>query len=910
MRLKFSIHYGVLWGQTLHVLITYRYRDGGERTENHLMTPQGGDCWMLETTLPDGARQPYASFSYYYQVENGEGSVERREWRGAERAYVFDASVHYVFSDSWQESPSARILFTSAFSVWRQQWREDKAEGDDVLGQIRLPMFRRTILFRVFAPQLADNEELAICGNHPVLGDWNPSCAVRMRRMGAQEWAMTVRIDNVALPLEYKYVVIDRQSRRLKQWEEGDNRSTGNCLLADGEALVLFGHLVRLPEKRWHGAGVSVLLSELRSERSCGIGDFGDLRRLVDWAISVGMRMVHLPPLHDTVLKGDCRDNNPYHSVSSCALHPQYLDLVALGEIADKDAMRRFCEKRKELEALGEIDDEAVCRVKSDYACWRFEEEGEAVLSSQAFKEFQHKNAFWLIPYAVFCVKRKELTAGCASERAEWGVYCEKILEGTERLVPSLEREIHKIEYVQYHLHWQLKSVSDYARSHGVVLMTDVPVGVCPDSVDRWLYSDLFDDAVSLGQMPSDEIPDGRISALMLFKKPLTEQQQAGITAWWHGRMERMAEFFDAIRLPQAISYVSAWVVPHHQVSATMGQFSPSLPLTVEELAMFGLKWPRDMYARPWIDDAMVAQLFGLCAEKVKRQYLLPSSNGFYRLRDEVASPARLQHVFEGRTDESSLYVKEGLRRLAANVLFVEDAHRSGEFHPRLGGLHTSAFRMLNEEERRAYHRVYRHYFGNRHEALWRCCANRFLAEAAGSTRMLVVASDDGAQPYGWGEALAAHGVLPFSVSASSKSGDAEFGQPEKTPYRSMVAASELGSASLQQWWEECLPRAQRYAMSVLQKEMFAPCSLSPALAEEIVARHLHSPSMFCVLNMQDWLAVSGTSYAEGTRTEGMGRTLGEDNRWRNRMPFTLNQLQGDDAFNEKIRQMIKGSGR
>lgn len=872
--------------------------------------PQGGDCWALETTLPDGAHRPYVSFSYYYQVENGDGSVERREWRGAERAYVFETSVHYVFSDSWQESPSSCILFTSAFRVWRQQWREGKQKNNEGLCQTRLSVFRRTILFRVFAPQLEDNEELAICGNHPVLGDWNPSCAVRMWRMGEQEWTMTVRVDNVALPLEYKYVVIDRQSHRLKQWEEGDNRSTGSYLLADGEALVLFGSLVRLPERRWLGAGVSVPLAVLRSEQSCGVGDFGDLRSLVDWAISVGMRIIHLPPLHDTVLKGDSRDNNPYHSVSSCALHPQYLDLVALGEIADKVAMRRFREKRKELEALGKIDDEAVWRVKSEYAWRRFEEEGGTVLASQAFKEFRQKNAFWLIPYAVFCVLYKDLAASCAVERAEWSACCEKILEGTARLAPSLEREIHKIEYVQYHLHRQLKSVSDYARSHGVVLMTDVPAGVCPDCVDRWLYSDLFDDAVLLARKPSNVTPEGSISTLIPFKKPVTGQQQAAFTAWWHRRMKRTAVFFDAIHLPQAISCVSAWVVPRHQVSATMGQYSSSLPLSVEELAMFGLKWPRDMYARPWIDDAIVGQLFGLCAEKVKSQYLLPSSNGFYRLREEVASPARLQHVFEGRTDESSLYVQNGLRRLAANVLFVEDVHRLGEFHPRFDGLHTSAFRMLNEEERRAYHRVYRHYFGNRHEALWHCCANRFFAEAVGRTRMLVVAGGDGANLCGWDEVLAAHGVLPSCISVSSKSGDAEFGQLEKNPYRSLVAASALGSDSLQQWWEECLPRAQRYAMSVLQKEMFAPCHLSPALAEEIVARHLHGPSMFCVLNMQDWLAISGTSYAVGIRTACMGRTLEGDNYWSNRMPFTLNQLQGDDTFNEKIRQMIKGSGR
>ena len=49
-----------------------------------------------------------------------------------------------------------------------------------------------------------------------------------------------------------------------------------------------------------HHHGLSLPLFSLRSEKSCGIGDFGDLLPLIDWAKSLGFDCIQLLPLNDT----------------------------------------------------------------------------------------------------------------------------------------------------------------------------------------------------------------------------------------------------------------------------------------------------------------------------------------------------------------------------------------------------------------------------------------------------------------------------------------------------------------------------------------------------------------------------------------------------------------------------------
>ena len=280
MKLKFTINYGTQWGQSLHVVISYMSIDGSVRKSNLLMATEDGVLWTIETSVIESRQHPVASFSYFYQVEDADGNVLRKEWTGVPRCYHFDSSKNYLLPDLWRDIPLQYHLYSSAYAVTTL----GNPESHEVTAK-RLPLYRKTIIFRVSAPQLRKGQSLAILGSHPALGDWNSARFLKMEYMGKFDWILSVNVDHVLLPLEYKYVIIDDETNALMAWEEGDNRTTEGMISSeqnafpDGSVLVAYGESLRVKEHTWRAAGVVVPVFSLRSEHSYGVGDFGDLRR-------------------------------------------------------------------------------------------------------------------------------------------------------------------------------------------------------------------------------------------------------------------------------------------------------------------------------------------------------------------------------------------------------------------------------------------------------------------------------------------------------------------------------------------------------------------------------------------------------------------------------------------------------
>lgn len=315
MKLRFRIPYTTQWGESLHVVLCYRSKDGTKRRQKQLMQTQDGQLWTLETAVVESRQHPMSSVTYNYQVEDSEGRVLRREWSQVPRTYWFESSKNYVFEDQWHDVPLCAHLYSNAYLTTCHAPHGEQVEAR------RLPLYRRTALFRVSAPQLQAGQSLALLGSHPAMGSWSTARYLRMEYIGQRDWMLSVNLDAVQLPLEYKYVVIDDQTNELLAWEEGENRLLTEPL-NDGEVRVLYGGLLRLKEKMWRAAGVVVPVFSLRSEHSCGVGDFGDLQRLVDWAVATGMKVIQLLPVNDTTTDGHWHDSYPYNITSCFALHP------------------------------------------------------------------------------------------------------------------------------------------------------------------------------------------------------------------------------------------------------------------------------------------------------------------------------------------------------------------------------------------------------------------------------------------------------------------------------------------------------------------------------------------------------------------------------------------------------------
>jgi len=904
MKLKFSINYHTIWGQSLHVVITYTGVDGRQKSTNLLMTTDDGAYWTAETALMESRRNPVVAFSYYYQVEDAEGEVVRREWRGVERLYAADSSKNYVFPDSWRDIPLQHHLYTLAYSTTtgNQQLQEVEAK--------RMPLYRKTVIFRVAAPQLQPGEMLAVCGNHPAIGDWNPARFLLMTPIGGHDWMLSVNVDGMAFPLEYKYVVVDVKTHTLKTWEEGDNRSTGAERADDGQVLVLYGETLRVKEPTWRLAGVVVPLFSLRSEHSYGVGDFGDLKRMVDWAAETGMKMIQLLPLNDTTTTHGWTDSQPYNAISAFALHPHFLDLEQMGQLDDADRMTIYHRQRRELNAYSYCDYPSVHRVKTDYVAEMFRQEGRRVMQTDDFKSFYEANSEWLVPYAAFCVLRDIYGTARFSEWPQLSVYNRKEVES----FCQNHADVQLVFYVQFNLWKQFRDAALYARSKGVALKGDLAIGVGRDSVETWMHPYFFHMDAQAGTPPDKYQPNGQNWGFPTFdwdsSTSRTADRRMNLYDWFACRFRWMEQFFDAFRIDHVVGFFRMWEVPDDCINATLGHFAPSLPMSEEEIGHFGLVFRRDLMTRPLINDRVLQKFFGMHADYVREHFLMAKAYGLYDLRSDFDSQLKVVRHFEGRNDENSLWIKEGLMRLLQNVLFLEDRHQSGMYHPRFGVYNETVYEVLTAEEKDAFMRLYNNYFYERHNAFWGHLAYRKLYQLMCHTHMLMCAEDLGMLPQCVEPTLSALRVLSLDIQDMPKQHGYEFAHLDAYPYLSVATFSTHDMSPMRLWWEENPGRTQRYFTTMLQKQGRAPKALTAALAEEMIARHLYCPSAICVFLLQDWLAMDASLRGKNLHEERINLPEDPFNQWRYRMHLNVEELMEAKQFNAKVRTMISRSQR
>ena len=862
MKLKFTIQYNTAWGESLHVVVSYHSQDGSCRQQNLTMQTDDGQQWVLETAALISRHHPLSYIEYHYQVENGEGEVLRREWMLVPRRYYFDASKDYVFPDQWRDRPLAYHLYSDAYHTSMHSKHGEEVEA------ARLPLFRRTVQFRVSAPQLQAGQAVAVCGSHPSIGSWNTSRYLQMQYVGNGEWMLTVDAMGWLMPIEYKYVVIDVVSHALVAWEEGDNRIISDEL-GDGQVLVLYGDALRLCEQPWRLAGVSIPVFSLRSEHSYGVGDFGDLKRLVDWAVLTGMKVIQLLPVNDTTTNHHWADSCPYNVVSFFALHPHYIDLEAAGTLRSKQKMTQYLRRRQELNALPVSDYEAVDRVKSEYLRELFAEQGKKVLESKECKAFVEDNEDWLTPYAEY---RQE--------------------------------PLDYVRFVQYLLHTQLKAAADYAREKGVVLKGDLPIGVHPDGLEVHQHPELFYADTQAGAIPDNNWRQGANWGFPTYcwDEPLYQTQQL--------RLHRLSQYFDALRIDHVLGYFRIWEIPADAIDGVLGHFSPSLPLTVDEIEYFGLPFRKELYTRPFINDRLIERLFGIHAAYVRDNFLVRKAYNLYDLKEPYSTQRKVAEAFDGRRDENSLWIRDGLMRLVSNVLFVEDPRQAEMYHPRVGATQEPVFEALTNEEKDAYLRLYNNYYYQRHSFYWGQQALKRLPAMMGDSRMLFCAEDLGLLPDCVEPVLDQLRILTLEIQQLPKQQGFEYAHLEANPIRSVCTISTHDMAPLRLWWQQQPERRQRYYVTMLQKEGRAPEQLPAHLAEEIIARHLYCPSMLCILQLQDWLAMDSELRSKQPQQERINTPSDSYNRWQYRMHLTIEELLQATKYNNKIRMMIQRSRR
>ena len=885
--------------------VDYQTRFGEEIVLN---LSQNGSVNKYRMSTVDGMRWTYrcvmgddnAPLEYYYSVEYS-GSNERHEWTTLPHRLELCAAKarQYTVYDRWTDIPEDAYLYSSAFTECINR-RERKA----------LPAsdFGKTVRLIVLAPQLLGNERLAVIGSGKALGDWNAVKAVPMTEHSINEWVvdMDAELFDDGM-IEFKFVALDSDNDVTPLWETGLNRTVRLPEMGLGEVVAYRLDQAFFPIYNEKLAGTLVPVFSLRSNNSFGVGDFGDLKKMVDYVEQSGQRVLQILPINDTTITHTWTDSYPYSCISVFALHPQYVDLTQLPPLADAKRRNDFEALREELNALPQIDYERVNGAKTEYLRLLFEQEGKTLMATAEYKAFFAGAEQWLVPYAQYCTLRDLYGTADFSQWPDHKVWDENDRTDLSNSRTKAYKAVEFWYFVQFVLSQQLEEVHEYARAHRVILKGDIPIGVHRHSCDVWMEPKYFNLNGQAGAPPDDFSVNGQNWGFPTYN--WDEMLKDGCL-WWVRRFQNMAKYFDAYRIDHVLGFFRIWQIPIDAVHGLLGQFQPALGMTREEIESYGLRFLEQQFCEPFIADWVLERVFGSKADEVKEKYLDHAHDDIWTMKPEYDTQRKVEKAFAQETDQEQLNLRNGLYALISNVLFVRDAKTPGLYHPRISAQFDFTYEALYDSDKALFNRLYNDYFYRRNNQFWYREAMKKLPRLVEATRMLVCAEDLGMVPDCVPWVINELRILSLEIQSMPKDPHVRFGHLSRNPYRSVCTFSTHDMATLRQWWDENYERTQDYYNSMLYRGGAAMHPLPGWLARDIVSRQLTSPSMLCILSLQDWLAIDEELRLPDANAERINIPANPKHYWRYRMHINIESLMGNAGYMDTVRDMLRQSGR
>lgn len=890
MTVQFNIEYKAMFGEQIVVNI--------QTEEGELKLPletTDGERWACDWCV----ESPEKSYTYYYSVER-EGRAVKTEWLMIKHQLEVNAkkAAAYTLYDHWKTMPEDAFLYSSAFT-------------DCINHQVPQVMKPETgskiVRLIVRAPQLRDGERLGVLGADKALGAWNVQKILPMTQHTYNEWVADIDATHLeGRHLEFKFVAF-RNAKNELLWENSMNRTVDLPEMKAGELVSyeLDQAFFALYNRKL--AGTQVPVFSLRTRKSAGIGDFGDLKTMIDFVASTGQKVLQLLPINDTTITHTWTDSYPYSCISVFAIHPQYADLHALPELKDAKARAEAEKTRAELNALDKIDYEKVNDFKINYLRQIFNQEGGKMMKTAEYKAFFQDAELWLVPYAQYSYLRDKNGTADFNQWPDHQVWDEAERKALADPKTAAYKNVAFFYFVQFVLDRQMQEAHEHAKAKGVILKGDIPIGVNRNGCDVWTEPKYFNLNGQAGAPPDDFSANGQNWGFPTYN--WFEMLKDGCQ-WWNRRFKNMARYFDAYRIDHVLGFFRIWEIPVHSVHGLLGQFAPALAMSREEIESYGLHFQEDRFTRPFITDWVLDRMFHERAGEVKEKYLDRLDDERYQMKPEVDTQRKVEALFADATDEKELWLRDGLYALISDVLFVRDHTNPGVFHPRISAQLDFIYESLYDNDKAAFNRLYNDYFYRRNNQFWYQEAMKKLPKLVQATRMLVCAEDLGMVPDCVPWVMDELKILSLELQSMPKDPSVKFGHLSRNPYRSVCTISSHDMPTLRMWWDENIQRTQEYYNTMLYRQGPAPHPLPGWLASDIISRHLTSPSMLCILSIQDWLATDEALRLPDADAERINIPANPKHYWRYRMHLNIEDLAADKRFVQSITEMISQSGR
>ncbi|HWB26216.1 MAG TPA: 4-alpha-glucanotransferase [Chitinophagaceae bacterium] len=899
--ITFQLKFHTKFGQTLHITGNHEIFGNKDLARALPMKYLNNELWTVTINI-DRSTIPAEGITYNYFIRYEDGIVSF-DW-GADKVLLpgIVKTTEVFIADAWNFAGYfENAFYTEPFKqvLLKNNYTEIKTKAAK----------NTTHIFKVKAPLLSKGETLCITGSGNELGNWNAAKTILLARQPEEDF-FSVKLDlsDAVLPIMYKYAVYDIEKSAITEYEGGNNRMLFNGSAKNRQTIVNDGFAI-LPNNTWKGAGVAVPVFSLRTNNSCGVGEFADINLLVDWAKKTGLKLIQVLPVNDTTATHTWTDSYPYAAISAFALHPMYLHLENVVHEKNKHLLQGLEAEKEKLNNLDSVDYEAVNALKWSILHQVYPLQKIALFASDDYQQFFKQNEHWLVPYAAFCYLRDKHKTADFNKWPEYKKYDAAAIKSLLDLASPAYDDIAIYFFVQYHLHVQLKEAAQYAHNNGVIVKGDIPIGVYRNGADAWQNPELYHMDMQAGAPPDDFAVKGQNWSFPTYN---WDKMRESEFAWWKQRFEQMSYYFDAFRIDHVLGFFRIWSIPVHSVEGIMGHFEPAIPVYRVEFDEKGIWFDQNRYCKPYITDKVLGDVFGDQQGYVKETFLNYNGFGNYSLKAAFDTQRKVEEYFADEENTShNQWLKQALFDIISNVILFEVEGSEGKlFHFRFGAEGTSSFKNLEGGTQQQLRELYVNYFFRRQDEFWKQKALQTLPELKRVTNMLVCGEDLGLVPACVPDVMRQLGLLSLEIQRMPKDSTRSFFHPADAPYLAVVTPSTHDMSTIRGWWEEDRNKTQQFYNYELGQWGNAPYFCEAWINKAIVAQHLYSPAMWSIFQVQDILGTDKDIRRPDPHEERINVPAIPKYYWRYRMHITLEKLLEADEFNIGLYNSIKASGR
>ena len=890
--INFHIEYRTIFGQSIGVKIK-QVKDNLLVENTFAGQTDDGINWTINAQVTE-----HVPIEYKYIIQSTDENIgEFGEFR---KLLVARSKKNISVYDQWRPiEDESNAYFSAAFKdiIYRRTEKSTLSLDENNPKAIQLYL-------KLNVSALAADEKIVILGNNQHLGYWQK--VVELSDTNFPVWETLIELSPNETHFEYKYGIV-KENKTDIEWEFGENRVFNLPENSNVKTIIVkTDESFRFNRERFKGAGVAIPVFSLRSKTGLGIGEFCDIKKLVDWASICNLKMVQVLPVNDTIATKTWVDSYPYAAISVFALHPLYVNIQAIGTPKDKKAQALLNQGLIDLNNSETVDFEGVMKIKFELFSILFQEQKISFFKNKAFLAYFEENKIWLKSYSAFCYLRDKTQTVNFENWKENKKYSDTLID---KICDTKFEDFDKVAlyyFIQFHAHTQLLEATNYARTKGVILKGDLPIGIYRYSCDAWVAPHLYNMEGQAGAPPDDYAEAGQNWGFPTYNWEVMANDNFD---WWKNRMISLSTYYDALRIDHILGFFRIWEIPTQQIEGTLGLFNPRLPFQKWELENFGLHCDLSRFTAPYITENRLQILFGDQAEFVKNEFL-ESENGILKLKTNVDTQVKIRDLFQKTNFKKYKNLEKSLIKLVGEILLItEIIDGQTVYNPRITLFTTSSYKELDYHNQQIIKQLYDNYFFQRHNDYWEKQAYSKLPALLNATNMLICGEDLGMIPKSVPGVMKALNIVSLEIQRMPK-GQTEFGNTETYPYFSVCSPSCHDMSTVRGWWENDAATTQRFYNNNMRWYGEAPRSCSPFVVETIVNQHLYSPSMWAVFPIQDLVGIDGRLRKADAKSEQINEPSNPQHYWRFRFHIPIEDLLSEHDFNQKLKYMISDSKR